>query len=217
LDSERINNLLLSTNATPNFNTNRETKLLTEETVNQRRIRLDRFLASIQGSGYRMAQLATSNKDDALELVQETMLQLVKRYAELPNNELKILFYKILNSRITDWYRKTAFRRQFHKVFSSKSYEQNNPIEHLSNEQQQTEDERLTTSEELEQLIIALASLSNRQKQVFLLRAWQGFNVKETASIVGCSAGSVKTHYSRAIKALKRTLTKYLPESEVRN
>jgi len=170
------------------------------------RVRLERFLSSVQNSGYRMAQLATSNIDDAMELVQESMLQLVKNYSNRPDNELKILFYKILSSRITDWYRKTAFRRQFQAFFPKETYDQHDPIQHLKDDYQLSVSDEVENGKKIELLFRALKSLSTRQNQVFLLRAWQGFNVKETAIIMKCSTGSVKTHYSRAIKSLRAQL-----------
>lgn len=170
------------------------------------RVRIERFLSSVQNSGYRMAQLATSNTDDAMELVQETMLQLVKRYSDRPDNELKILFYRILSSRITDWYRKTAFRRQFQMFFSKENYESGDPVQLLSDDYQLSIFDEVDNGKQIELLFAALKELSQRQHQVFLLRAWQGFNVKETAVIMKCSTGSVKTHYSRAIKSLRTQL-----------
>ena len=170
------------------------------------KIRIERFLSSVQNSGYRMAQLATSNTDDALELVQETMLQLVKRYKDKPDNELKILFYRILSSRITDWYRKKAFRKQFKIFFKEESYQDGDPIQQLSSDQQLSVTDQVENDRLLNELTDALQQLSHRQHQAFVLRAWQGFNVKETAIIMKCSAGSVKTHYSRAIYSLRNQL-----------
>ena len=177
-------------------------KMTVEQSVSTR-VRIDRFLGSVQNSGYRMAQLATSNSDDALDLVQETMLQIVKRYSYLPDNELKLLFYRILSSKITDWYRKTAYRKKFMAFFSKESYDQGDPVQHLADDYQLPASEKLDNTRMMESLTLALKSLSPRQHQSFLLRAWQGFSVKETATIMGCSDGSVKTHYSRALKALK--------------
>lgn len=176
-----------------------------QSTVSQR-VRIDRFLCSVQNSGYRMAHLATSHREDALELVQESMLQLVKSYSDRPDNELKILFYRILSSRITDWYRKTAFRKKFQLFFSNEQYLEGDPIQELCADYQLPLSDQLDNSRMIRKLTEALIRLSKRQRQTFLLRAWQGFNVKDTAEIMGCSAGSVKTHYSRALQALKALL-----------
>ena len=145
-------------------------------------VRINRFLSSVQNSGYRMALLATSNRDDALELVQESMLQLVNKYAERPDNELKILFYRILSSRITDWYRKTAFRKKFQVFFSKEQYHKADPLQELCIDVQLPMTEQLDNSRMIKRLTQALTRLSKRQRQTFLLRAWQGFNVKETAA-----------------------------------
>ena len=134
------------------------------------------------------------------------MLQLVKRYKTRPDKELKILFYRILSSRITDWYRKKAFRKQFKVFFKEEDYQQGDPIQQLSCEQQLSVSENVANQHQLNKLTHALQNLSPRQHQTFILRAWQGFNVQETATIMKCSSGSVKTHYSRAITSLRNQL-----------
>ena len=194
------------TDAGITYNAAIELLMTAPESKAQQELRLDRFLASIQSAGYRMARLATSNNDDALELVQEAMLQLVKRYADKPDNELKVLFYRILSSKITDWYRKTAFRSRFHAFFSKDSYQQGDPIQQLADDVQLPYSESLNNSRMLQRLTLAVKNLSHRQQQTFLLRAWQGFDTKETASIMGCSTGTVKTHYSRALGLLRNEL-----------
>jgi RNA polymerase sigma-70 factor (ECF subfamily) len=51
-----------------------------------------------------------------------------------------------------------------------------------------------------------VSELPARQREAFLLRYWEEFDVSETAALMGCSEGSVKTHCSRAVHALAKSL-----------
>lgn len=166
--------------------------------------KLDRFLASVERSAFRIADIATRNPDDAMDIVQEAMIKLVEKYANKPESEWRPLFYRILQSRITDHYRKNALRKKFFHWITPGS-RTNDEHEELAKEHfgpPEVLAEQLT----MERLNAGLTALPLRQQQAFLLRTWQGLSVAETSTIMNCSEGSVKTHLFRATVALKKAL-----------
>ena len=173
---------------------------------------LDAFLANVQGRAYRIAQIATGSKEDALDVVQDAMFKLVEKYSERPASEWQPLFYRILQSRINDWYRRTSVRSRHHGSLASASDEQHeDPIQNRKDPHGRSPDEQLQTRSSMEKLQTALEKLPLRQQQAFLLRAWEGMDIKQTAVAMSCAEGSVKTHYSRAIHSLREALGDYWP------
>lgn len=189
-----------------------ESQRLYRERTLDKNEQLDAFLANVQGRAYRMAQLATGNKEDALDLVQDAMFKLVEKYSERPAAEWQPLFYRILQSRINDWYRRSGVRSRHHGSLSAGSDEQEeDPIQTSKDPHGRSPDEQLQTQSGMEKLQAALENLPLRQQQAFLLRAWEGLDVRQTANAMSCAEGSVKTHYSRAIHSLREQLGDYWP------
>ncbi len=171
---------------------------------------LNQFLKEIEGRAFRIAQIATSNREDALELVQEAMIKLVKNYADKPAEEWAPLFHRILQSKIKDWYRKQNVRNRVMSWFGMDD-EEKDPIQNFPERQAFEPYSQIEAASFTEQLEVALMALPMRQQQAFLLRTWEGLNVKQTATAMGCSEGSVKTHYSRAISHLRQYLEEFQP------
>ncbi len=171
---------------------------------------LERFLISVERRAFRMAQIATGSREDALDIVQDAMLGLVRHYKKKNEGDWQPLFFKILQSRIRDWYRRTAVRNRWKdwlpSWLDSNHPDAADPISSVPAPDRFDPVQRLSEGDFSAALETALNGLPLRQQQAFLLRAWEGMNVSETAAAMQCSEGSVKTHYARALSALRSTL-----------
>lgn len=171
---------------------------------------LDRFLADVERRAFRMAELATGNTDDALDILQDAMFKLVQKYADRPREEWGPLFRTILQSRIRDYYRLNRVRNRFRVWFGGKGDpEAPDPVQTAADPSGRQPDSELEVAAGMEQLAEAVRVLPLRQQQAFMLRALEGLDVAATARAMGCSQGSVKTHYSRAIHVLREKLGDY--------
>jgi RNA polymerase sigma-70 factor (ECF subfamily) len=159
-----------------------------------------------------MAEMATGNADDAMDILQDAMLKLVQNYAGRDPNEWGALFQTILQSRITDHYRRNAVRNRFRVWFGRKDEDEDepDPMQLLEDEHGSRPDRELEKDAGMRQLDEAVRRLPLRQQQAFMLRALEGLDVAETARVMKCSEGSVKTHYFRALAALRDKLEEYM-------
>ena len=175
---------------------------------------IEEFLAAIERRALRMAELATGNREDALDLVQDAMLGLVSSYGNRACADWPPLFYRILQSRIRDWYRRNRVRNRFRVWLGGlRGHDddtQGDAIQNLPDTQPGIE-RKLMGQDAMSELQEALQALPLRQQQAFLLRAWEGLDVSATAYAMGCSDGSVKTHYSRAVHRLREQLEDHWP------
>ncbi|MDR2214159.1 MAG: RNA polymerase sigma factor [Pseudomonadales bacterium] len=169
---------------------------------------LENFLAGVERKAYRMARIATGNQEEALDIVQDAMLKLVEKYGDKPESELAPLFYRILQSRIRDWYRRSSVRNRFRSWLgrADGDEDEEDPLQLLPDPAGKPPEELLALQGGMEALEDALRRLPLRQQQVFLLRAWEGLDVRQTAQAMHCAEGSVKTHYSRALSKLRERL-----------
>lgn len=162
---------------------------------------LDAFLASVERRGFRMAELALGHREDALDAVQEAMIKLVS-YRDRPPAEWTPLFWSILRRQVTDRHRRNAVRRRVLSVLGRADEEREDPLEMLPDPNEDPV-RRLADAAAWSALGRAVRSLPRRQREAYLLRELQGLDTAETAAAMGCSEGSVKTHLSRAMSALR--------------
>src|SRR5579862_4460566 len=169
---------------------------------------LNQFLAGVELRAFKIAQAALRHEDDALDAVQDAMLQLARAYADRPAEEWKPLFYRILENRIRDMQRRRTVRGRVIAWLPFRGEdedEDNDPIAAAPSPEPQPV-KRLELDEALGALEKALGELPRRQQQAFMLRTLEGLDVAQTAAAMGCSEGSVKTHYFRALQALRAQL-----------
>ena len=172
---------------------------------------MDKFLRAVQSRAFRIAQISMGNTADALDLVQDAMFKLVEKYADRPENEWAPLFYRILNSRINDLHRRNKVRNRYRSWLSPLDDELEDRIQTAPDPRNQTPESETEIGESMDKLQEALNILPPRQQQAFLLRAWEGLDVRQTAAAMECAEGSVKTHYSRAIHSLREQLGEHWP------
>ena len=176
-------------------------------------VSLASFLASSEKRAYRRALLATGHPDDALDIVQDAMLQLSHRYALRPPGEWPLLFARIVTNGIRDWHRRQSLRRKlfFWVPSNSNDEDESSPLEQFADPKAADAWQSLLNRQMLQQLQTSLNQLPPRQREAFELRIWEGLDVQDTAIAMGCSQGSVKTHLSRALHRLQADLQGYLP------
>ena len=176
-------------------------------------LEIDQFLASIERRAFKHALFALQDHHNALDVVQNAMLKLVERYGDKPAEELPLLFQRILQNCIHDHFRRAKVRDFWVRLVSplkDKDEENSETLETLAGNLEsqvfETPEQGVSSRQHLAAIEAALAELSARQREAFLLRYWEELDVAETAEVMGCSQGSVKTHCFRAVNALAAKL-----------
>lgn len=168
---------------------------------------LNQFLINNEKRAFRIALSAVGDREEALEIVQDSMLKLARLYAKKTEREWHILFHRIVQSRIRDWYRRQKVRRAALGWLPRLSEEdESDPFEQVVTPGTHGPQDLISSDETMEKVDIAVKKLPTRQREAFFLRCWQGMSTAETAEIMKVSEGSVKTHYSRALNALRNAL-----------
>lgn len=181
---------------------------------NAERQAMERFLAEVEKRAYQHALLALRHRDDALDAVQDAMLQLCRRYADRPAAEWRPLFFRILVNKVRDLRRRRAVRGRWLAWWPAVRPGTDDPVpDPIDNtpDLRQEPLRQLDAAGALQRVAVAVQALPPRQQQAFLLRNVEGLNTTDTAMAMGCTEGSVKTHYFRALQALRAAVGEELP------
>jgi RNA polymerase sigma-70 factor (ECF subfamily) len=174
----------------------------------QRERQLNQFLAEVERRALRIAEIAVRDRDEALDLVQDAMIKLARNYADRPGDEWTPLFYRILQNGVRDWHRRQKVRNRVMVWFGrgASSEDDYDIAANTPDPAGRSPEVELQTHDAMRRLEVSIHELPGRQREAFMLRTFEGLDVAQTAVAMGCSAGSVKTHYSRAVHALRDKL-----------
>ncbi len=172
------------------------------------------FLKSVEKRAFKRTAYAVREDDSALDIVQDAMIRLAEKYADRPAAELPMLFQRILSNATMDWFRRQKVRNAVVQNLSDfESNEDDGDFDLLETLQSiegtlgtESAADAVSRDQILRVIEVEVAELPARQREAFLLRYWEEFDVAETAAVMGCSEGSVKTHCSRAVHALAKAL-----------
>lgn len=172
---------------------------------------LDTFLAEVERRAFKQTVYAVRDDHAALDIVQDAMMKLAEKYADKPAAEFPMLFQRILQNTMRDYWRRQKVRNLWTTLLSSfggqPGEDEHDPLETIDVEDDSDEPSaQLERSQTIVLIEEALKKLPTRQREAFILRYWEEMDVAETAKTMGCSQGSVKTHCSRAVHALAVTL-----------
>lgn len=175
---------------------------------------LSDFLRDVERRAFKQTVYAVRDEHVALDIVQDSMLKLADKYPDKPVKEYPMLFQRILQNTMRDFWRRQKVRNMWTTLLSSfagKGDADDNwdPLDtiHVEDESQNPSNQ-LESSQTMQLIEKALEKLPPRQREAFVLRYWEDMSVKETAESMGCSQGSVKTHCSRALHTMAGLLEK---------
>jgi RNA polymerase sigma-70 factor, ECF subfamily len=175
---------------------------------------LSDFLRDVERRAYKQTLYAVRDEHVALDIVQDSMLKLAEKYAKNPVTEYPMLFQRILQNTMKDFWRRQKVRNLWTTLLSSfgagkDGEEDHDPLDSIDVEDESNNPQvQLERSQTMKIIEKALEKLPARQREAFILRYWEDMDVAETAAMMGCSQGSVKTHCSRALHTMAALLEK---------
>jgi RNA polymerase sigma-70 factor (ECF subfamily) len=177
-------------------------------------LELTQFLKSVEKRAFKRSLYHVRDEDAALDIVQDSMMKLAEHYGDKPPAEFPMLFQRILSNTTLDWFRRQKTKNALFSNFSQ--FEGNSEQEDFDlldshwvgegQEQIESAESTVQRHQSVQEIEDEIQKLPTRQREAFLLRYWEELDVAETAAVMGCSEGSVKTHCSRAVQALDKAL-----------
>jgi len=160
-----------------------------------------------QGRVYAVAYRLTGNREDALDVAQESFLKAYRRIdAWQPTGSFLPWLLRLTTNQGIDFLRRR--KRQRHESLDETFLPDVERFRNRTAVEPTCMDtgDRVRAAEIDARVRKALVVLSENQRTVFMLRHYEGLQLNEIADAMGCTVGSVKVHLFRALKKLQKEL-----------
>jgi RNA polymerase sigma-70 factor (ECF subfamily) len=147
--------------------------------------KLKNYIIENKNSFYKIAYKYVNNKQDALDIVQESILKSLSKIDKLENiDSIKPWFYTILINTCIDYTRQSKKYTEIVQKVSSDTYI----------------DRDIEADIDIQ---VALDNLPKEYKTVVILRYFQDMKISDIAKILDENINTVKTRLYKALKLLK--------------
>lgn len=163
----------------------------------------DEIVRRYQGRVYAAAFRVTGNREDALDVAQESLIKVYRKIDSWqPTGGFLSWVLRLTTNQAIDHIRRRKRRHQERLDENYLTESEHAPVEPAS-----FDTGSAVRAQEIEERIRAsLTLLSQMQRKVFVMRHFEGFSLAEIAEDLHCTVGSVKVHLFRAMKKMRDEL-----------
>jgi RNA polymerase sigma-70 factor (ECF subfamily) len=156
----------------------------------------------------KLAQQMLNNLEDAQDVYQEIFIRV---FRNLPSfrfeSEFSTWLYRIVINQCIN-YRQWRNRRRFISFDVHNDGEEMPPV-HQPEDKNPDPEKQVLNHELSREIALAMESLSDRQRAVFVLRHFHGQKLQDIAKSLGCAEGTVKNYLFRATQHMQEKLREY--------
>lgn len=158
--------------------------------MSSRRADFEEFVAARSPTLIRLAFLLSADYAAAEDLLQTALVRAYVRWGRISSNPEAYIRRALVNEAI-DRRRRPSIRREI-------------PVAEVPTDAGESDD--YLPVEVRPQLHAALADLPPRQRAAVVLRHWVDLDVAQTAELLGCSLGTVRSQSARGLEKLRAAL-----------
>lgn len=168
----------------------------------------ERFVRENQDPAVRFAQSYLHDWEEARDAAQEAFIKAHTGLATLKDSEaLKGWFYRILANHLKDCLRRRKLRNLWNRLRGETPAEEETAPDPAPSPENQAISTDLKNN-----ILTSVEKLPRRQREVFSMKSLATMTFAQIADALSISDGAAKTHYARAVAALKKDLQQWRDE-----